>query len=760
MQLDVLTYKHEDYEVIVRTTDDISYSWTRFKNRVRADESVSAKTYCAYTSSDSCELTLYDIQENKSVLYSSSNRWENLWPVIFETNTYQISVKFSSAVKDFKVIHIRKDVEACFYQEEQRLVGNVNFLNNPGVFRLELEYVKDGRRLNSWVTFEVVSPKLDTKRDYKSILRAVNDEYEDVIYRYLSTTYQQFAKGKKRNDFTWMQAFQTVVDDYLRNVKRIVQNPNYKIRTYQESRKADQIKRWSPPMEEEYEEARAENRHEEKYFTYDEYEKTVNTLENRFVKYSVSIIGKRLVTILDKVLKDSNVSDNYRNEWANYRDLFVKLQKHPLFKRVGRFEGLTQESLVLQNRMGYQQIYRDWLKLRRGIDLYDGATNIGTLQIWEIYELWCFVKMKHLVRDVMGINKDNPDYEKLVVEPKGSLLNPFTDSTLEHIVEYHYPSTASGHDGDVVTLHYQHTFNRTENKDGLYIRTATTEQRPDIVLNIRKSNGDVVLTYLYDAKYRVVDDKKLDKDFEKADVEEHERLGGDYPPSDAINQMHRYRDAIYYGAKQGDYESKEIIGGYILFPGRGDDNTLSQRYFSKSIESVNIGAFPLLPNEDESKEGELLKIHLKKILLDKQTPFAHVENAIPQRGRSYKANEKMLVALTSSEDKYQWCIKNGKYPIPIEKANKIEGLMKVEHLLLHYGNTAVLLKLNIGKVEVKSKEDMSNLDYPSPNNSFYLLLHTEDGYRYPSSIDLNGYVRDLGSKNKVGLFIEEYAFGL
>ena len=63
------------------------------------------------------------------------------------------------------------------------------------------------------------------------------------------------------------------------------------------------------------------------------------------------------------------------------------------------------------------------------------------------------------------------------------------------------------------------------------INTATTEQRPDIVLNIRKASGEVVLTYLYDAKYRVVNDKKLDKDFEAEDIAELEQLeGGDYPP--------------------------------------------------------------------------------------------------------------------------------------------------------------------------------------------------------------------------------------
>ena len=76
------------------------------------------------------------------------------------------------------------------------------------------------------------------------------------------------------------------------------------------------------------------------------------------------------------------------------------------------------------------------------------------------------------------------------------------------------------HAGDVVTLHYQHTFNR-RNSDDFGVHTATTEQRPDIVLNINKKDGsEILLTYLYDAKYRVVSDKRLDKDIEKEDLEE------------------------------------------------------------------------------------------------------------------------------------------------------------------------------------------------------------------------------------------------
>lgn len=50
------------------------------------------------------------------------------------------------------------------------------------------------------------------------------------------------------------------------------------------------------------------------------------------------------------------------------------------------------------------------------------------------------------------------------------------------------------------------------------------------------------MTYLFDAKYRI--DGKVN--------------GVDSPPDDAINQMHRYRDAIYYkDNKEGDVSLEE-----------------------------------------------------------------------------------------------------------------------------------------------------------------------------------------------------------
>ena len=771
MQTDVLKLKHVDgdYEVIVRT-QDIGSSWNKFESRIRfaknSNPDIDApEAYCLYKTQDECKLTLYSPIEHKEVSLSDGKEWDHLWPVFFETCKYQIRIQFHEVDADSKpeVRHVRKDVEESFFLDEEQnkkeksLTGELDFLNEPGVFRLEFCYQKNGKRKDAYVCFDVVSPKLDTKNDYASLLREVNEEYQDVIYRYLSITIQQFSRGHLNNDATWMQAFQGIVDNYTKNVKWVIQNPHTQVVKYRTSRKAEQIKRWTPEMEERYAEVKAEGKLEEYYFSYDEACSTQDTMENRFVKHTLKSIGHRLSVVIANVLRSTQeeLSERHRQQWIGYQETLRKTLHHPFFKSIGKFEGLKQESLVLQNRSGYQQIYKDWLKLKRGIDLYHGAANIGTLQIWEIYELWCFIKMKKMVAKVMGINRNDPDYELLVTEPKGTLLNPFTDSSLEHVVKFRYPAPQEeddeerkaqllAHKDDIVTLHYQHTFNRRSGggEYGMGIHTATTEQRPDIVLNISKDSGETLLTYLYDAKYRVINDKILDTDFEKQDIDEDAELGGkggDYPPTDAINQMHRYRDAIYYSKEHEPYRSKEIIGGYILFPGRGDDEYISQRYFSTSVEEVNIGAFPLLPNANEELEGRLLKQHLHKILIEHVTTESHVSKAKPQRTLAYVSEEEkagvvddlVMIAVAGNEEKRNWTLENCWYNIPLEKMAD-SPIMQAKYLLLHVkGETEVgnIRKIVKSRHDVWSKEKLTNEGYPKPGNPFYYMLRIrkEDG---------------------------------
>lgn len=127
-----------------------------------------------------------------------------------------------------------------------------------------------------------------------------------------------------------------------------------------------------------------------------------------------------------------------------------------------------------------------------------------------------------------------------------------------------------------------------------------------------------------------------------------------------------------------------------MFPGRGDDDSINKRYFSESIRTVNIGAFPLTPNKDSDKEGLQLKKHLEEILMYKEIPMKHLDNAIPQRGLVYKEDKQespvLLIGYSKKENVeiignkcfyYIRAMKEGcGIDIPI-------GFDKAEYLLLH-----------------------------------------------------------------------------
>ena len=194
------------------------------------------------------------------------------------------------------------------------------------------------------------------------------------------------------------------------------------------------------------------------------------------------------------------------------------------------------------------------------------------------------------------------------------------------------------------------------------------------------------MTYLFDAKYRIND---------------RTNEGVDTPPDDAINQMHRYRDAIYYKENKAGETGlkKEVIGGYILFPGNGDPLEVAKAKFQRSLDEVNIGAFPLRPNDVENRK--LLENFIAELIGKASTEI--LDGSIPQKGLYYTSVEPkdavyMILALDNEVNKDAEAIVSGqaetiimgrlgidetkdigsiRYIAPIIPGKHIEGYYKV-----------------------------------------------------------------------------------
>lgn len=726
--MDVLVFECDEYKVIV-STGSIEYAWARFARRVNE----AALTYSDYRSSREGKLFLYFPFGDKLGIKALNpdvkrKEWKEKHPVLFETCEYQFAVEFHNIHKTSderflpRVCHQIKTIGAAFkfYKNDDHsgiLVGSINFLNSPGKFNFAFEYRdKEGKLVKESMEMYVASPKLDTKNDLHEIITLINEEYENYVFDYLTLTFSSFSlkKAERNNSIIWLSIFKNVVDCYFKNIKFIMLRPNNKpVRKTYNTRPA-KIRRWLLQEAERFVDRGVDG--DKYHYRNEKIENTDNTKENRFVKYSLRVLGNKFSEVFNEVsglYKD--MDDNERKNLYEYKMMFKRIRSNVFFKKVGEFEGFRQESAILQQRTGYSQIYKAWLMLKNSLDLVDGKTDIGMKKIWELYEIWCFLIMKRLIAKVLGI--DLSDKER-IIENKQEMLDSFVNTGLTHEVVF------KAHNDDEVKLEYQHTYNR-RSKDGM--KSTTTEQRPDIVVSIKKPDG-FTLTYLYDAKYRVqddVNDKELD-DNVNIDV-------ADYPLPDAINQMHRYRDAIYYAMKEDVRpRGKEIIGGYILFPGRTKGDKIEDRYFYQSIKKVNIGAFPLLPAESGHKEDivqcDLLEKHLREILLENSV-MEHIKDSVPQKGLVYSIapeDDNMLVLVGYSK-KEQWnkVLANKLYYV---RAGMVTGSLRLvpgfehcKYLLLYSNNRRSMYKLSGNGPRLVSGTELQKLGFDS-KKEFYLCF--------------------------------------
>ena len=739
--MDVLRFEcpHEtgnyDFRLTISTAT-IEYAWERFERRVK-DRSLS---YCEYRSLREGKLSLLypkkwadGLQEQNPEVFQTE--WREKHPVLFETCEYQFAVEFnhlydtSNTKFQPKVKHRLKSLGEGFkfYPNGKHsgiLVGSIDFLNSPGTFRFPFEY----RNEENHVTTEqlemfVASPKLDTKSDLQQITALINQEYENYVFDYLTLTFSSFSlvRTVRNNNIIWLSIFKNVVDEYFRSVRFIMSRPNNKpIRKTYYSR-PERIRRWSPQQEERYRDLGKDA--EMHFFRNERIENTINTRENRFVKYSLHVLGKKFREVfaeVSSIYKDMDYDE--RKALQGYNKLFRQLETTSFFSKVGEFEGFRQESAILQQRNGYSQIYKAWLMLKNSLELVDGKTDIGMKKIWELYEIWCFLVMKRLIAKVLGIDLNDTDN---IHENKSEMLNTMLKSEMSHSVEF-----INSSNGDVVRLEYQHTYNRSSKE----FKTTTTEQRPDIVVTIKKPDG-FVLTYLYDAKYRVQDDKNDGELDEGVDIDL-----ADYPLPDAINQMHRYRDAIYYAIKEDERpRGKEIIGGYILFPGRTEGNSIENRYFYKSIKQVNIGAFPLLPADENHKEDivtcNLLEKHLEEILLD-NTAYEQIKNSIPQKGLQYslrpnKEESLVLVGYAKPKDK-DIILKNAIYYTRAEfepgSLRLRPGFEWTKYLLIHDAQNIErkLYLLTEKGPRIVSKQALVDMGFNPSHGEFFFVFDIVD----------------------------------
>ena len=615
--MELLTIEHKDFTMIVECTkfDGI---WNKAKSNVGED-----KLYSTYSWSDgvvSVKRTLdadheIDIEQGVPALAT-----------FFDNADYPIWIEFKDYVKDAQFGSILQNDNDRFSFRRHILAGFINYKNEIGRSEIQIIYKVDKETRAFRFGFEVLSTKLDYHEHWRTIVEDIEREYRMLSLDYMRRTFHGFSPDQngEHPDIVWWSVFEGEQQKFIKACKSIIDRPRHRLHGEEVYLRADKLKQTPHNIENRL----AEHRKEPAYlYRVEQHILSNDTQENRFLKFALHQISKRYEDLRQRIEAVKTASGTMKSAMLATSETLKRLQHHPFFRTIGRFKGISQESMVLQKATGYSQVYRTWNLLRRAYSLNDGLYRLQTKDIATLYEIWCFIEVSHIVKAQLHLDDEDVEHRNRI-EMNGIFSWELGKGEHSRIL--------FRKDGVELAELVYNPKNADKENDNVGMKdlvVPTVPQKPDIVLQLTKNDlqQGMKMTYLFDAKYRIDGKDK----------------GVDVPPEDAINQMHRYRDAIYYKDYDANALKKEVIGGYILFPGDGEPNDVALSKFYKTIKEVNIGAFPLRPKDVENRK--LLENFIDELIHTKS--YETIAHVIPQKGAYVEVGNRVLIGLVKEDNR-------------------------------------------------------------------------------------------------------------
>lgn len=661
--MDLLTIQHEDFTMYVECTK-FDAIWNKARGNVGEENLLST-----YTWSEG----VVSVKRNGEPIAKG----EKAPAVFFDNAEYPIWVDFNKDVADAQFGSMLQSDNDRFTFRKRTLAGFINYGNDIGKSELNLVYQigKDTKRFT--LGYEVLSTKLNYHEHWRKIIDDIEQEYRMLSLDYMKRTFHGFTPDTtgETPELIWWSVFAGEQQKFIKACRSIIERPRHRLHGYEVYLRADKLKRVPGNIENELAEHQKETAH---LYRVEEQIQSNDTQENRFLKYALGQITRKYESLKERIVSINGLAENKKKELSEIQASLNHLQRNPFFRTVGRFKGLNQESLVLQRATGYSQVYTTWNLLRRAYSLNDGVYRLQSKDIATLYEIWCFIEVSHIVREQLGISKEDVDHRNRMEMNgvftwelgKGEHSRILFRKDGVELAELVYNPKHSDKDDEYISM------------PNMYV--PTVPQKPDIVLQLTKDDMQkgMKMTYLFDAKYRI--DGNVN--------------GVDTPPNDAINQMHRYRDAIYYKNYDGSQLKKEVIGGYILFPGDGAPLNVAKARFQKSIEEVNIGAFPLRPKDMENRK--LLEGFIEELIENRTTTI--LGDAIPQKGLFYQEGEPLYLLISASNQYNAGIIASLKSGMPCKFSCSHQGIREDVDLRQIRYLVPVLNQQFSGYYEIKS----------------------------------------------------------
>jgi hypothetical protein len=499
-------------------------------------------------------------------------------PALYEESVYWFVVQ--SKVAGSRPLIVQRDPSLIARSDE---LADSGIVAATVVYRRQVGLSKWGFRVGEQelsLELEVFPAKLDYDVDYEALVDDVADVKRVLALEYFRGTYRlgSVDRSKVGEPLEWITILRQLIVDLERSVQQVNRSPQRSLRYERQLTPLHQIRGATPSV------VRSVTRGEgvgelvdisgvgkvHAQLPVDRATDTLDTFEHRWLRSRLRFVHARLLGL--RAEQDERVAraqsrggsapTRLTAEQGELTDMVRALEqliKLPVMEAATVEVSASFTSLQLQSGIGYGEAYRVLTALSSALGVASEAQPYSLSDLSELYEVWCFLKVIQVAREVTGAEVD-----------LSRVLTTASAGLRFNLVKGARSSVTLRFPGGQVTFTYNPEY-----------RMPTGLQRPDIVAKVRLTGLPEAIIAL-DAKYRL-----------DASTQYVAQFGSPGAPIDAVNALHRYRDAIrplIDGAR-----TPIVVAGAALFPWQ---HPLSARDYGlrRSIDEVGIGALPFLPN--------------------------------------------------------------------------------------------------------------------------------------------------------------------
>ena len=646
-------------------------------------------------------------------------------PHLFEQIDYKLFLRNNEPGR-LSISHRDPVITRDINQEEggRILHGYVNFRSQVG--RSEFTILLDGRPEFSFEV-EVFPAKLDYMTDYRQILAEVQEMLTGLALEYLRSTFQLGLSFRvpQPTHVEWLSLLRHIMDELERALRYIAAQPVRGLDREPVMVRVEKVKRVDALMRSVLRRGkgtggileldggiRVRERVVERRA-----QPVLDTPEHRWIARQLKLIHQRL-----RLLRGQERQRLERSRSKGERGRQIILELDRLDERITalcRLEPLAAAgdalppdfvSLQLLAAPGYREVYRAVLLLSLGLRLEGGLVRLSVKELSQLYEYWCYLALLRLIATVTG--KEIPAHRLFSVRQQG----------LQVLLQRGRTSSVAFDDcrGRSIKAVYNPLF------QGDYV---LIPQQPDMLVTLEDPDWPV-LHLLLDAKYRV-----------DPSPEFVGRYACPGPPEDALNVLHRYRDAIIENTRPGGKKGspgRTIVQAAAVFPYREQaEGEYRNSLLWQSLEKIGIGAVPLLPG-NEGYLREWLQTALRKggwEMADRVIDHQTRERAFAWRAA---AAEPVLIGVLRSggdtEQHLNWIKNKGLYYTPLLKTQRRQ--FAARHLAIYLPASlrlsdagAVAYRAEITGLKIVRRRDISTPWASSRDGDSLQILYRLDWVR-------------------------------